>query len=52
MDYAKVSGLSTEARQKLQQAQPTTLGLASRIPGITPAAVSLLLIHLKKRKAA
>ena len=50
MDYAKVSGLSTEIRQKLSEARPTTLGMASRLPGVTPAAISLLLIHLKKRQ--
>jgi len=41
--------LSIEARQKLQKQRPETLGIASRISGITPAAISLLLIHLKKR---
>ena len=49
MDYGKVSGLSNEVRQKLQQHKPATIGQASRIPGVTPAAVSLLLIHLKKQ---
>jgi tRNA uridine 5-carboxymethylaminomethyl modification enzyme len=48
-DFAAVAGLSNEARQKLMQLKPGTLGQASRIPGITPAAISLLLIHLKKR---
>jgi tRNA uridine 5-carboxymethylaminomethyl modification enzyme len=52
LDYDQVAGLSTEVRQKLLKAKPTTLGLASRLPGMTPAAISLLLIHLKKRKAA
>lgn len=52
LDFAEVSGLSTEVRQKLALARPATLGLASRIPGITPAAISLLLVHLKKRKAS
>jgi tRNA uridine 5-carboxymethylaminomethyl modification enzyme len=47
--FEKVSGLSAEVRQKLAQAKPATLGLASRIPGVTPAAISLLLVHLKKR---
>jgi tRNA uridine 5-carboxymethylaminomethyl modification enzyme len=50
IDYAAVDGLSTEARQRLQQARPVTLGQASRLEGITPSAVSLLLIHLKKRQ--
>ena len=49
LDYGKVSGLSNEVRQKLQQHKPATIGQASRIPGVTPAAVSLLLIHLKKQ---
>ncbi|HEY1991208.1 MAG TPA: tRNA uridine-5-carboxymethylaminomethyl(34) synthesis enzyme MnmG [Gammaproteobacteria bacterium] len=48
-DFAVVSGLSNEVRQRLQQVRPATLGQASRIPGITPAAISLLLVHLKKR---
>ncbi len=47
-DYAQVSGLSNEVRQKLLQQRPATIGQASRIPGVTPAAVSLLLIYLKK----
>ena len=44
----QVSALSFEARQKLDKHRPETLGQASRISGITPAAISLLLIHLKK----
>ena len=48
-DYALVCGLSNEIRSKLQTAQPATLAIASRIPGITPAAVSLLLVYLKKK---
>jgi tRNA uridine 5-carboxymethylaminomethyl modification enzyme len=48
LDYDKISGLSTEVKQKLSKLRPTTIGLASRIPGITPAAISLLLIHLRK----
>lgn len=48
LDYMQVSALSMEARQKLSLHRPQTLGLASRISGITPAAISLLLIHLKK----
>jgi tRNA uridine 5-carboxymethylaminomethyl modification enzyme len=52
IDYATVSGLSNEARQRLQQARPVTLGQASRLEGMTPSAVSLILIHLKKRQLA
>ncbi len=48
LDYLQVSALSIEARQKLQKHRPETLGQASRISGITPASISLLLIHLKK----
>jgi tRNA uridine 5-carboxymethylaminomethyl modification enzyme len=51
-DYAAVTGLSHEVRQRLLSGRPVTLGQASRIPGITPAAISLLLIHLKKRDRA
>ncbi len=50
LDYANLVGLSNEVRQKLSQAQPATVGMAARIPGITPAAISLLLVHLKKRR--
>ena len=49
IDYLGISGLSKEIQNKLNQARPETLGQASRIPGVTPAAISLLLIHLKKR---
>lgn len=49
LDYDKVRGLSAEAVQKLQRHRPDTLGQAYRIPGITPATISLLRIHLKKR---
>jgi tRNA uridine 5-carboxymethylaminomethyl modification enzyme len=52
IDYAAVDGLSNEARQRLESARPTTLGQASRLEGMTPSAVSLLLIHLKKRQLA
>ena len=48
LDYLKVDALSYEARQKLSKHKPETLGMASRISGITPASISLLLIHLKK----
>jgi tRNA uridine 5-carboxymethylaminomethyl modification enzyme len=50
IDYANVDGLSNEARQKLIAARPATLGQASRLEGMTPSAVSLLLVHLKKRQ--
>jgi tRNA uridine 5-carboxymethylaminomethyl modification enzyme len=52
LDYAEVGGLSNEARQCLRDVRPETLGQAARIPGLTPAAVSLLLVHLKKRDHA
>ena len=48
LDYAEVHGLSREVREKLIRHRPHTLGQAGRIPGMTPAAVSLLLIHLKR----
>ena len=47
-DYSQVKGLSNEVRQKLSEQKPTTLGEASRIPGVTPAAISLLIIYMKK----
>ncbi len=49
LDYAEVSGLSNEVKIKLNDAKPETIGQASRISGITPAAISILLVHLKKR---
>jgi tRNA uridine 5-carboxymethylaminomethyl modification enzyme len=52
IDYGDVNGLSNEARQRLRDVRPETLGQAARIPGLTPAAVSLLLVHLKKRDRA
>ncbi|HNG82132.1 MAG TPA: tRNA uridine-5-carboxymethylaminomethyl(34) synthesis enzyme MnmG, partial [Burkholderiaceae bacterium] len=48
LDYAQVTALSFEVRQKLARHRPETLGQASRISGVTPAAISLLLIHLKR----
>lgn len=51
VDYSLVSGLSNEVSEKLKKQRPETLGQASRIPGITPAAISLLLVHLKKKSA-
>lgn len=50
VDYEKVRGLSTEAKQKFKLHRPETIGQAGRIPGITPAAISLLMVHLKKVK--
>ena len=47
-DYASVRGLSNEIMQKFSDHRPTTIGQASRISGVTPSAVSLLLVHLKK----
>jgi tRNA uridine 5-carboxymethylaminomethyl modification enzyme len=49
LDYRSVRGLSIEAQQKLNQHRPETIGQASRISGMTPAAISLLLVHLKRR---
>lgn len=48
LDYAEVLGLSSEVREKLARHRPLSLGQAGRIPGVTPAAISLLLVHLKK----
>ncbi len=50
-DYASVAALSFEARQKLSTQRPSTLGQASRVSGVTPAAIALLLVHLKKHRA-
>ena len=50
-DYASVSGLSAEVQQKLEKQRPSDIGQASRIPGVTPAAVSLLLVYLKKNRS-
>ncbi|GAB6068621.1 tRNA uridine-5-carboxymethylaminomethyl(34) synthesis enzyme MnmG [Methylothermus subterraneus] len=51
LDYHAVTGLSNEVREKLASHKPATLGQAARIPGVTPAAISLLLVHLKKKSA-
>jgi tRNA uridine 5-carboxymethylaminomethyl modification enzyme len=48
LDYQEVRGLSNEVREKLAQARPNSLGQAARISGVTPAAISLLLVHLKR----
>ena len=48
LDYARVGGLSNEVRQRLGEVRPLTLGQAARIPGVTPAAISLLLVYLKR----
>ena len=49
--FDQVRGLSSEVREKLLRVRPTTLGQAARIPGLTPAAISLLLIHIRRRSA-
>jgi len=49
-DYAAVRGLSTEVRQKLERVRPETIGQAQRIPGMTPAAISLLLVHIARAR--
>ena len=51
LDYRALNGLSHEIRQKLDAARPGTLGQAARVPGVTPAAVSILLVHLRRRAA-
>jgi tRNA uridine 5-carboxymethylaminomethyl modification enzyme len=51
LDYSQVRGLSAEVREKFSRVRPETLGQAARIPGVTPAAISLLLVHLKKQGA-
>lgn len=49
LDFERIRGLSAEVREKLSRVRPSTVGQAARIPGVTPAAVSLLLIHLKRQ---
>ena len=51
-DYSRISGLSREVREKLTRVRPRSLGQASRVPGITPAAISLLSVHLRKSRGA
>ena len=48
MDFNNVVGLSNEAKQRLVESKPTNIARAARLPGITPAAISLLLVHLKR----
>ena len=50
VDYSAVSGLSTEVRERLLSVRPRSLGQAARMPGMTPAAISLLAFHLKSRR--
>ena len=52
LNYKEVLGLSNEVRQRLSEARPATVGQASRVAGVTPAAISLLLVHLKRRAAS
>jgi tRNA uridine 5-carboxymethylaminomethyl modification enzyme len=52
LDYRQLAGLSNEVRQKLGEIRPATLGQAARVPGVTPVAVAILLVHLKKRRAS
>ncbi len=49
LDYEHVRGLSSEVREKLIRSRPATIGQAGRIPGVTPAAISLLLIYMKRK---
>ena len=51
LDYETMQGLSNELKQKLIKARPENIGRASRIPGMTPAALSLILVYLKKHKS-
>ena len=48
LDYCEVRGLSTEVQQRLNRHKPQTLGQAARMQGVTPAAIALLLVHLKR----
>ncbi len=48
IDYSQVPSLSNEVQQKLAEVKPLTIGQASRIPGVTPSAISLLLVYLKR----
>jgi tRNA uridine 5-carboxymethylaminomethyl modification enzyme len=48
MDYKNIQGISTEVKEKLDRVKPLSIGQATRISGITPAAISILMIYLKK----
>ena len=50
IDYAELRGLRAEARQQLERVRPLTVGQASRIPGVTPADISVLFVHLERRR--
>ena len=52
IEYKNVVGLSNEVKQKLNEARPESIARASRLPGITPAAISLLMVHIKKHRKA
>jgi tRNA uridine 5-carboxymethylaminomethyl modification enzyme len=52
LDYSTLRGLSKEVQQKLNQAKPQTVGQAARVQGVTPAAISLLLVYMKRRAMA
>ncbi len=52
LDYHRLAGLSNEVKEKLDRVQPLSLGQASRIPGVTPAAISVLLVHIKRHQGA
>ena len=51
IDFARIRGLSIETVERLKQHRPETLGQAGRVPGVTPAALSLLLVYLKKHRS-
>lgn len=50
MDYLSLDGISTEARQKMDKIRPLSLGQAARIPGVSPADISVLMVYVKQRK--
>jgi tRNA uridine 5-carboxymethylaminomethyl modification enzyme len=50
LDYDRLNGLLTEARQKLKKVRPASLGQAARIPGVTPSDVGVLLVHVERRR--
>jgi len=52
LDYGRIGGLSSEVRQKLSAARPATLGQAARVDGVTPAALTALMIHVKQKRTA